>query len=181
MRRNSFWTFVFSLIPGAGQMYLGLMKKGVFLMLIFCILFALSTFLQLTFLAVLLPVIWFYAFFDSMNARRWTDQQVYYANAEFDKWLSGLLSRDVKGTIGKRHAWIGWGCVVLGVVTLLQMVIYPIWEGYFHMEPWIWGIFNKLPTLLICLAIILLGVYLVKGKKAPKEEDLVEFRGERHD
>jgi TM2 domain-containing membrane protein YozV len=31
-KKNSFLTFIFSLIPGAGQMYLGFMKRGLSLM-----------------------------------------------------------------------------------------------------------------------------------------------------
>ena len=62
MKKSSFWTFVFSLFPGAGHMYLGLMKKGASLMLLFCLTIALSGFLNLSFLLILLPVIWFYSF-----------------------------------------------------------------------------------------------------------------------
>ena len=69
MKKSSFWTFVFSLFPGAGHMYLGLMKKGASLMLLFCLTIALSGFLNLSFLLILLPVIWFYSFFDAMNLR----------------------------------------------------------------------------------------------------------------
>ena len=48
MKKSSFWTFVFSLFPGAGHMYLGLMKKGASLMLLFCLTIALSGFLNLS-------------------------------------------------------------------------------------------------------------------------------------
>ena len=33
--RNAAWTFIFSLLPGAGQMYLGAMRKGIVLMVFF--------------------------------------------------------------------------------------------------------------------------------------------------
>jgi len=35
MERSKFWAFVFSFMPGAGEMYLGLKRKGTEIMLIF--------------------------------------------------------------------------------------------------------------------------------------------------
>lgn len=34
-QKNRFWTFCFSLVPGAGEMYLGLYRQGISLMLCF--------------------------------------------------------------------------------------------------------------------------------------------------
>lgn len=69
MRKSRILTFLFALWPGAGQMYLGYMKRGVSLMGIFCLLISITGFLNLSFLFFLLPVIWFYAFFDTLNLR----------------------------------------------------------------------------------------------------------------
>ena len=69
MRKSRILTFLFALWPGAGQMYLGYMKRGVSLMGLFFLIFAIMGFLGLSFLAFLLPIIWFYAFFDTMNLR----------------------------------------------------------------------------------------------------------------
>ena len=69
MRKSKILTFLFALFPGAGQMYLGYMKRGVSLMTAFFLVFALMGFLGMSFLAFFLPVIWFYAFFDTLNLR----------------------------------------------------------------------------------------------------------------
>ena len=69
MRKSRILTFLFALWPGAGQMYLGYMKRGVSLMGVFCLLIAITGFLNLGILFFLLPVIWFYAFFDTLNLR----------------------------------------------------------------------------------------------------------------
>ena len=34
---------------------------------------------------------------------------------------------------------------------------------------------------IAAVAVVLLGVHLVRGKRKPKEEEYVEYRGERHD
>ena len=79
MRKSRILTFLFALWPGAGQMYLGYMKRGVSLMGIFCLLISITGFLNLSFLFFLLPVIWFYAFFDTLmfqsnaNIMHWKD------------------------------------------------------------------------------------------------------------
>ena len=55
MRKSRILTFLFALWPGAGQMYLGYMKRGVSLMGLFFLIFAIMGFLGLSFLAFLLP------------------------------------------------------------------------------------------------------------------------------
>lgn len=47
MRKSRILTFLFALWPGAGQMYLGYMKRGVSLMGVFCLLIAITGFLNL--------------------------------------------------------------------------------------------------------------------------------------
>ena len=70
MRKSSFLTFCFAFIPGAGQMYLGMMKKGTAIMALFAALSFLSGFLNLGILLAALPVIWFYSFFDTFNLKQ---------------------------------------------------------------------------------------------------------------
>ena len=54
MNKNRFLVFLFSLIPGAGQMYLGYMRRGICLMALFCAVIALTAIIGLAGLA--LPV-----------------------------------------------------------------------------------------------------------------------------
>lgn len=66
MKKNSFLTFCFATMPGAGQMYVGLMKKGVCLMtLFFGICFLAVT--DIPYMIITVPVLWFYSFFDAIN------------------------------------------------------------------------------------------------------------------
>ena len=69
MRKSRILTFLFALWPGAGQMYLGYMKRGVSLMLLFCLLMAISSFTGFGVFIFLLPIVWFYGFFDTINLR----------------------------------------------------------------------------------------------------------------
>ena len=65
---NRFLLFVASLIPCAGHMSLGLMKRGLHLMVLFFCLFSFSVSFDLFFFTSLIGVaavvVWFYSFFD---------------------------------------------------------------------------------------------------------------------
>lgn len=70
VKHHPFWLFAFSLIPGAGHLYLGLMNRGFQLMIFF---FG-TLFLFMEFLGdpldtlwpvAVAPVTWFYSFFDA--------------------------------------------------------------------------------------------------------------------
>lgn len=61
-KKNRLITFLWSLIPGAGEMYLGFMKRGACIMGAFWGLLALAGQLQLEIFLLLSPVIWFYSF-----------------------------------------------------------------------------------------------------------------------
>lgn len=76
-KKGKLMTFLWSLIPGAGEMYLGFFKTGVSLMAAFVILLSLSGFLQLNVLSLLAPVVWFYSFFHANNINALPDDEFY--------------------------------------------------------------------------------------------------------
>ena len=47
MERNKFLVFCFAFVPGAGQMYLGMMKKGLVIMSVFWAVIAVAVMLNL--------------------------------------------------------------------------------------------------------------------------------------
>ena len=56
MERNKFLVFCFAFVPGAGQMYLGMMKKGLVIMSVFWTVIAVAVMLNLGVLCVFLPI-----------------------------------------------------------------------------------------------------------------------------
>ena len=130
MKKSSFWTFVFSLFPGAGHMYLGLMKKGASLMLLFCLTIALSGFLNLSFLLILLPVIWFYSFFDAMNLRNVPYEERMAREDHFLFDMDGLLNKDWKVVLKRRHLLVGIICIFFGAWILFQNIVGPICTSF---------------------------------------------------
>ena len=76
-KKGKLMTFCWSLIPGAGEMYLGFFKQGVSLMMIFAALLGVSGFLRLGFLTFLAPIVWFYSFFHTNNLNSLSDEEFY--------------------------------------------------------------------------------------------------------
>ena len=67
---------------------------------------------------------------------------------------------------------------------LFRNFLIPALEALFPTlsESWYFQYFlNQIPSAAVAVAVVLLGVHLVRGKRKPKEEEYVEYRGERHD
>jgi len=70
-RHSAFWATIFSFIPGAGHMYLGIMDRGLQLMLAFFgIIIITNLFYSAEFLSILTVIVWFYSFFDCFHIRK---------------------------------------------------------------------------------------------------------------
>ena len=81
---NGFWRFCFSLLPGAGEMYMGFMKQGAMLMTLFFGCGALSGWLNLDIFGYVLPVIWFYGFFHVHNLAGLPNEEFYSVEDTFN-------------------------------------------------------------------------------------------------
>lgn len=76
-KRSKFFTFIMSWIPGVGHLYLGLMTRGLIFLAAF---FGWITFVVFLCIAsqqegfavllLVLPILWFYSFFDALHQRR---------------------------------------------------------------------------------------------------------------
>ncbi len=62
--KSKFLTFIFSLVPGAGHMYLGYLKTGIIIMATFILLSYIVGLTGISLFSIFLPVIWAYSFFE---------------------------------------------------------------------------------------------------------------------
>ncbi len=121
-KKSGFLTFVFSLMPGVGHYYLGLMNRGLQFMVAFFGVIAVGSFLDAPSIALFLPVIWFYALFDAL---------------QMGSMLSaGEPVEDIPPVpwdmIKVKDIWIGWGLIILGVYLVMQRILPPLlpWLSY---------------------------------------------------
>lgn len=146
MKNNKFLTFIFSCIPGAGHMYLGFQKKGLQIMLLFFSLLFLGDFLRTNIFFILIPVIWFYSFFDVRKAFNKSE------TFEDEIRCFSLINFDLK--------YIGYFLIFAGIIGLMNGALFPIMSVYLD-----WHTIETIKDVLMSLILIIIGIKLICGKK----------------
>ena len=180
MKKNGILTFLFAFVPGAGQMYQGYMKRGLSLITLFflCIMAGMLLLEQLVLTAL---IVWMYSFFDTFNLRA----QFIAGTAPADDYLVHFNTKDARLTLFFRdsHKLVGWALIALGAMVAYQNIIMRVLGDVM----WRWGqdnpvfraiylMLDALPQIVVCVALIVCGMWLgrgpknKKGKQAPEEE-----------
>lgn len=185
MKKNNFLTFCFAFIPGAGQMYLGMMKRGVSLMLAFSLISMVAGVLYLPILMVFLPVLWFYSFFDTFNSKNLPLEQRLAQDA-FLFCFDDAITKDWMAVVKRRHLLVGSGLIALGVYLLYNSVFRRLMWQISDAFPWLGTIIDAVPSMIVAVAVIALGIRLAFGKgreipAPPAEKDFVEYGGTHHE
>jgi hypothetical protein len=183
-KKSSFLTFIFSLLPGAGQMYMGFMKRGVSLMSIFFLLIFLSSWLNLGPLMFAMPIIWFFAFFDTHNLRAMPDDEFYAM--EDDYILIPEFAKEKARVMQSKYRNIFAAIlIIIGFTVLwnnLYDLFYSIMPGIISDLMYRFG--HNFAQLCAGAAIIALGIYLIRGKKQEldrtEQSNLLEDKGGKY-
>lgn len=168
-KKNKFLTFCFSLLPGAGEMYLGFMKQGISLMGIFFLVWALSGMLNLPALLFVQPVIWFYSFFHVHNLNSLPEEEFYSVE---DDYL--FHCRDFpflnRSWLERNRRMTAAVLIALGVIMLwnyLMDFLYTV-MGFLGISHTVYILFRSFGTFslrgLFAVCIICLGIHLIRAK-----------------
>lgn len=164
-KRNSFFTFIFSSIPGGGQMFMGFMKLGLFLLTTFMGVCAIAALLHIEAVLFILPIIWFYSFFDCLNKMSLTQEQLTQLKDEYPvkpEQIRAILP----GIFPKYN--------LAAAIVLICIGVSILWENFFDVISefipdvfynQLWRLSDAVPQLVIGLLIIYLGLKLIAGKK----------------
>ncbi|HBA69160.1 MAG TPA: hypothetical protein DCZ40_07365 [Lachnospiraceae bacterium] len=172
-KKSGFLTFCFSLLPGAGEMYLGFMKMGISLMGMFLGVVAVSICLNIGVVMLFDVVLWFYSFFHVHNLAGLNDEE--FLNVEDDF----LFHLDVLLDMGKEKE--KYRNVI--AVVLIAAGILILWNGLKSaFMPWIPDFIfkilsrfeNTVPRILIGIGIIMGGIHMIKGKKEELNEVIID-------
>ena len=188
MKKNGILTLLFAFIPGAGQMYQGYMKRGLSLVLMAAAISMAAMLIPPVAFALL--VVFMYSFFDTFNLRA----QIGLDAAPADDYLVHFDMRDrrLEQLMAERHKLLGWLLIACGGMMAYQNIIMNTLGDLL----WRWGkespifralylVMDQLPEVLVCVVLIVCGIWLVKGprtekKSAPKtesaEEDFTEYQ-----
>lgn len=175
MKKNGILTFLFAFVPGAGQMYQGYMKRGLSLITLFflCIM---AGMLLLEPLVLTALIVWMYSFFDTFNLRA----QFIAGTAPADDYLVHFNTKDARLTLFFRdsHKLVGWALIAFGALIAYENIIMNLLNDVL----WRWGrdsvvfrafylVMDRLPDVVLCVALILCGAWLVRGpQKAGKKQ-----------
>lgn len=169
-KKSNFSTLFFSLLPGAGHMYMGFMKMGISFMSAFFFTIFFSSWLNIGPILFIVPLIWFYSFFDCINKQHLSDEEFSLIEDNYLFSFDKFIKVD-KNIFKKRRLFVG--------VILLFFGLYLIWNniidslnGYISNEVYI-AISNFtriVPQIVVGAAIIIVGIKLIIGKK--KENDM---------
>ncbi len=97
-KRGKLTTFICSLIPGAAEMYMGFMKKGISLMAIFILCFVVPSILRVSDVFILFAVlVWFYSFFHGRNLAGCRDDEFQALTDEYI-WSAFIEGKEIKIT-----------------------------------------------------------------------------------
>ncbi|NMA58611.1 MAG: hypothetical protein GX954_07850 [Clostridium cochlearium] len=127
-------------------MYLGFQKKGLQIMLLFFSLLFLGDFLRTNIFFVLIPVIWFYSFFDVRKAFNKSE------TFEDEIRCFSLINFDLK--------YIGYFLIFAGIIGLMNGALFPIMSVYLD-----WHTIETIKDVLMSLILIIIGIKLICGKK----------------
>lgn len=169
-KKNGLLTLIFACIPGAGQMYLGYMKRGLSLVSVFALLFWLTGTVMSS-LIVFVCIVFMYSFFDTLNLRA----QLMEGSAPPDDYLVQLgTDTQLQKMFKSSHKLVGWALVAAGAYSLyenfMRSIISELWERQLY---WLANLLEDIPTLVMCVALILVGLWLVRGPRSgPAQEDI---------
>lgn len=168
--KSGFLTFVFACVPGAGQMYQGLFKKGGSLMAAFFLLLGFSSWAFVPPLMFLLPVVWFYAFFDTINRMRMTLPELALVQDDYILFSNSEQNSKLSKEFNKRHKLFGWLLVGTGVYIIFDMLSGVLMDmiEYSWVREVIWNIRRIFPALAIAVACVGIGLYLIRGSLKDK-------------
>ena len=177
-KKSGFLTFCFSLIPGAGEMYLGFMKMGLSLMGLFWGVVALTIMLNSGMVFLINIVVWFYSFFHVHNLAGLSDEE--FLNTE-DEYLFNLdmFFRSDRKNEEKYRKVIAVILIMVGIL-LLWNGMKNLWIAY--LPEFILRIISRLehtvPQMIVGIGIIIGGFYMIKGKKEELNEVIIDVESE---
>ncbi|MCQ2978280.1 MAG: hypothetical protein MJ245_00585 [Clostridia bacterium] len=162
MKKNLFMTFVFSFIPGCGQMYQKYSKRGLSILIIAAICLTVSIMLD-TFIFVLpFLVVEAYSFFDTFNLRNMTDKEREECVDDF-VWNRESFKTLIPTGIVKSNKAVGLLLIIIGLYAGVLKIIESV--AYNDVMCRIYEVVrNDVPVILIAIACVYVGVKMMNKK-----------------
>lgn len=183
-KKSRFLVFILSFIPGAGEMYMGFMQMGLSLMLGFMILTAIVGLTNLGALAIFPFALYAYSFFHANNLATLDDRSFHMIRDEFLFGFGNIGHRQWR-LEGRNRTIAAAILIILGIMMLWQVCFNILcdifgWDNVFLSKIY-YFVRDELPRAVVGIAVIWVGLALIRGKKIRIEEEdfATEDRTER--
>lgn len=163
-QKHGFLLFICSLIPGAGEMYLGFFKQGISIMTLFWAVVAVAGGFSTGFLVIFLPVIWFYSFFHVHNLKELPEEEFYAIEDSYILHMDQIFS-DFKNTSSRQQNVVAVLLIVFGAAIVWNSVndlLYWLLPDF--LNGLVQTVMYQIPSIAIGLLIIIAG-YRILTKK----------------
>ena len=151
---------VLGIFPGAGHMYMGLQRRGLQLMVGFLLSIYILDVLRLSLFLFLIPVIWFYSFFDTLQQASKMEREE-------------LEDTPVVKHFVNHQRWFGVILIALGVFYLVDRLAIPLLAEQLR---YVWDVNFRFyydqyfQLIVISLLFIGGGIKLLSGSKKKEEQ-----------
>lgn len=179
-QKKGFLLFLCSLIPGAGELYMGFRKQGLSIMLLFwgCIFF--SGYSGIGFFVMFLPILWAYSFFNVHNLKSLSEEDFYSVEDAYILHMDQFID-NTDHFVRKYKKIIAILLIIFGVSILWDNVTDLIrWILPEYVVSFFSHIFYTLPSIIIAIVIIAGGVHLLKSKKLELDHEDETAKAEEH-
>lgn len=157
MKHSKRVALFFALMPGAGHMYLGLVRQGIQLMLLFFSIIFMSASFEMEFLAVFLPIIWFYSIFD-VRLKSVKEDPLIDADLPIFAEVASMKYFSNSNLVEKYIAYI---LIIMGASSMINNLIIPLLSRYID-----YYYIRCFKSLVISILLVSIGIFMLKGKKS---------------
>ena len=171
-KKSRFFTFIFSFMPGAAEMYMGFMRQGLSLMALFLLALSVQTaFGHTSFFMLVAILIWFYSFFHARNLRACEEEEFQSLEDDFI-WSSVIREKDIQISNPVVRKIVSWALLVGGAIFLWENVSSLLYrwipEALWHQ---MYYLVEAVPEIAAAVLIIYIGIRMIKGKKEELDGD----------
>ena len=172
-KKNKILFFLFSLIPGAAHMYIGLVKRGLVIMLALVAGAGLAMMADTPAFLLVLPVLWFYSFFDAWNKYHLPEEKLTKVQDDFLFFLNAMPENVRSDPRFKKVA--SANVLKVGGIVAIIAGAYLIWDQIIVRvlirllsdtgAEILSQISYKLPQVAVAVILIVVGIKLISHKK----------------
>lgn len=176
-KKNKILFFLFSLIPGAAHMYIGLVKRGLVIMLALVAGAGLAMMADTPAFLLVLPVLWFYSFFDAWNKYHLPEEKLTKVQDDILFFLNAMPENVRSDPRFKKVA--SANVLKVGGIVAIIAGAYLIWDQIIVRvlirllsdtgAEILSQISYKLPQVAVAVILIVVGIKLISHKKRELE------------